>query len=67
MKRKIADNVLVHTTDERTVQGILALVARDGLVLRAAKYLDEQDVPLGGELFVPRERVLFVQVAGSKN
>lgn len=65
LARRVADRVLVHTTDERSLQGILSLIAKDGIVLRDAKYLEsESSVPLGGEIFVPKDKVLFVQVAG---
>jgi hypothetical protein len=57
--------IVVHITEPpetRSIEGLLVLVAPDGLVLRTAKLLDEsRPLPLGGETWVPRNRVLFVQ------
>lgn len=54
--------VIVHTADG-SIDGVLMVIARDGLVLRSATYLDDDTKPeLAGELFVPREKVSFIQV-----
>lgn len=63
LKRKHLERVLVHTRDRTTIEGLLAEVASDGLVLKNAKYLDAEDPPpLHGETFIPHERVGFLQV-----
>ena len=54
--------VIVHTTEDRSFEGLIGLVSPDGLVLRAAKLLEGgRSTSLGGEIFIPRSQVLFVQ------
>lgn len=55
--------VLVSTTDDQTFDGLLAVEARDGLVLRSASLIVDGRAPIAisGEAFIPRERVLLVQ------
>ena len=63
LKRQILTRVLIHTTDGGTVEGILDVAARDGVVLRSPKYHEgETEHSLQGTAFIPRERVGFVQV-----
>lgn len=63
LKRKRLVRVLVHTRDKATIEGLLDEVARDGLVLRNAKYLEtDPETALHGEVFIPHDRVGFVQV-----
>lgn len=67
LRRKLAESIVVHLTTGDSVAGFLEETSKDGLILRAARFLDnDTHVPLAGELFVPRERVLFVQVGGTK-
>lgn len=54
--------VIVHTADERSIEGLLVGEWPDGLVLRAATYL-ETGAELAGEVWVPRRQVLFAQVS----
>lgn len=62
VRRAQRARVIVHTTDDQTFDGVLTCEARDGLVLTAASLLDGQAaVPLGGETFIPREKVSFLQ------
>ena len=66
LRRQLASDVVIHTTDDITVRGFLEEVGRDGVILRAARYLEGQGaIPLGGELFIPREKVRMVQVRPS--
>lgn len=53
--------VVVHTTTERSIEGTLVVVARDGLVLAGARYLDAE-TELGGDIYVPAERVAWMQL-----
>lgn len=56
------DIVIVHTTDERSIQGLLAAVTDHELVLEHAKYLTgANSADLAGRVMVPRARVAFVQ------
>lgn len=70
LRQRTARSVVVHVSDGpdgRSIEGLLVSVGQDGVVLRAARYLtDDAQVPLLGELFVPRDRVLFVQVTEPK-
>ncbi len=60
LSRQTLRRIEVHTTEGRTLSGTLRTVARDGLVLSVARYLDD-DIALGGDVFVPREQIAFIQ------
>lgn len=54
--------VLVHTTSDDSVEGILQLAAEDGLLLWGAQMVVKGNrVKLDGEVFVPKGQVRFVQ------
>lgn len=59
---KIRRRVIVHTNDERSYDGLLELVADDGLILVGSRMLSEGGVTIAGEQFIPRSNVLFVQI-----
>lgn len=56
--------VIVHTTgDGPSLKGLRAAVYDDGIVLREAVVLEQDSVNvLDGEVFVPREKVLLMQL-----
>jgi len=64
LRFRVRRRVLVTLTDGAAVEGILRTVARDGLVLVAARvYGDESaGVTLSGDTFVPRSRIGLVQI-----
>lgn len=64
LKARLSARVVVHTTDRQSIDGVLREVAKDGVVLLNARYLDAPDgpEPLHGDVYIPRERVAFVQV-----
>lgn len=64
LRHQLAHSVLVHTTSDQSIAGVLEEVARDGVILRAARFLDSSDaqVPLAGETFIPREKIALVQI-----
>jgi hypothetical protein len=63
LRRRLADHVVVHLSDDTSIAGYLEEVARDGVILRAAQYLDaERPVAIQGETFIPRNRIAWVQV-----
>jgi hypothetical protein len=52
--------LLVQTTDGQTIEGSLARVDADGIILAPARHSDSgQD--LAGEVWVPRDRVSWIQ------
>lgn len=54
--------VLVHTSDQ-TVEGVIVQDAVDGIVIRAAKlHSDGSVVGMAGDVLIPRDKVLLVQV-----
>lgn len=59
LEEVVRRRLLVHTRDGQTLDGQLARVDADGLVLSPAKLEGEYD--LGGEVWVPRERVGWAQ------
>jgi hypothetical protein len=58
------DTVIVHTTnDGPSIKGLAAVVHDDCIVLREAIVLGEAALEiLNGNVVIPRERVLFMQV-----
>jgi len=52
----------VYTTDEQVLDGLLVTDASDGIVLIDVRVRSDGDVDLQGEIYVPRERVRFVQL-----
>lgn len=63
LERATRRRLRVHTVKGETFEGTLTLNAADGLLLWSAQLLPDQGKPvdLHGEVFVPREQVLFVQ------
>lgn len=59
-ERAVARKVIVHA-EARSIEGIVAFVGPDGVLLRSAQLLGPQPTPLAGEVWVPRGQVLFVQ------
>ncbi len=64
LRRQLAVSVIVHTTSDQSIAGVLEEVARDGVILRAARFLDssEAQVPMAGETYIPRSKIQMVQV-----
>ncbi len=62
LKRRVRDRAIVYTTDDATFDGLLVTVADDGLVLFDAHIRSDDNVRLAGEIYVPREKVRFIQV-----
>lgn len=54
--------LMVHLTDDTTIRGVVLEVTEDGVLLTACEYLGERTLPLGGEVFIARDRVAFTQV-----
>ena len=63
LKDVVAETVVVHTTADASLRGVLVAAYADVLVLRAAAYLnaDGSTVAVDGEALVPRSRVAFIQ------
>ena len=65
LRRQVLTRVAVYTTEGDTIEGVLDVVARDGVVLRSPVYHDDgegADHRLAGTVFVPRSTIRFVQV-----
>lgn len=66
LKSITAETVVVTTTTDATLRGILVGIYADALVLRNVTYLNNADsVPFDGEVAVPREKVAFIQKTGA--
>ena len=50
---------MVYTVDGNTFEGVLETDSGDGLVLLVGSF---EGTELPGQLFIPRERVAFVQI-----
>lgn len=62
LKSRVQNRVIVYTTEEQVLDGLLSVVAGDGVVLLDTRVRNDQDVSLQGEVYIPREKVRFVQV-----
>lgn len=62
LRRQLSTQCVIHTLDGQSMAGFLEEVASDGVILRAAEYLGEQRTQIGGEVWVPRARIAWVQV-----
>ena len=55
--------VMVNVDDDSTVRGLVVRVFEDGVKLSSAERLTEgPTVALGGEIFIPREHIVSVQI-----
>lgn len=62
LRRQRTQSVVVYTTDEHTLEGVIERVSPDGVVLFDSQVRSDDDVALAGLVFVPRERIRFVQL-----
>lgn len=67
MRAHTAQRVIIAQRDsETTIGGWLEETGKDGYLLRAPHLLMDEGVqPLDGELFIPHDRVAFVQLGAS--
>ena len=56
-----ARKLIVHTTDDHSMEGLLVHTGPDGLLLDHAKLLGDKPVDLGGRIWIDRAKVLMVQ------
>lgn len=56
------DTLIVHIEDGPSLRGLKAAVYDDGLLLKEVVTLGEQQEQLNGLHFVPRERVVLIQI-----
>jgi len=63
LKQLTAETVVLNTTDDASIRGVLIAVHSDVYVLRHAAYLnpDGSKVTIDGEVLVPVSRVAFLQ------
>jgi hypothetical protein len=53
--------IIAHTTDDKSIEGLLDHVGPDGITLRTAKLLGNTPTEMAGEVWIPRSKVRFVQ------
>lgn len=61
LRRRSGRRVVVHTSDGASLEGVLMVTATDGLVLAWTRHLDAE-LDLSDQVWVPRERIAFIQV-----
>jgi len=66
LKDKVRKHAVVYTTDDKVLEGVLAVISDEGVVLNNTVIHDAKDIPLVGDVFVPRERIRFVQIARAR-
>lgn len=64
LRFRVRRRILVTLTDGAAVEGLLRTVARDGIVLTAARLHgdDNVSITLSGDTFLPRARITLIQV-----
>ena len=60
------ETVIVHTTHGPSLKGLKTAVHDDCIVLRDALVLEDAATLIAGEVVIPRERVLFMQLVPSE-
>jgi hypothetical protein len=62
LERTVHRRIIVHTPTGESIEGTLVHAHADGVLLWSAKFLlHPTPVDLDGEVFIPRDQVLFVQ------
>jgi hypothetical protein len=63
LEQLTAETVVVHTTDDASIRGVLIAVYADVFVLRSAAFLnsDGSKIAIDGETLVPAPHVKFLQ------
>lgn len=61
LEGQVLRRLVVHTTDDQSIEGLVDTVAADGVILRTARLLGKSTVALGGEVWVPRSKIVFAQ------
>lgn len=62
IRAAVADTVVVHTTDNRSIRGVLTDVTKSELILKRAQYLAPGGSnTLAGEVGIFRDKVAFIQ------
>jgi hypothetical protein len=65
LSRVLKKRIVVHTRDDKSIQGVLMEQLADGVILRAALLLRDGSAPptpMAGETWIPRENVAFAQL-----
>jgi hypothetical protein len=59
----IGTEIIINTSEDRSIQGVLVLTTTEHLVLRKAKLLDENRAPVAmdGEQWIRKDKVEFFQ------
>lgn len=66
LERVKTKKLVVHQRNNASIEGLLMLNLRDGIVLRSASLLNSgaAPTPMAGEVFIPREQIALVQLDG---
>ena len=63
VNRYLRQSIVVHTTDARTIKGVLIGEYADSLEIAHAEYVHGSDEALlAGKILLPRTRIAFVQI-----
>lgn len=67
LRQLTLQKIHVTTVEEQTFEGLLAAEAPDGVVLTSTTLHDANGpIPMAGTVFIPRERIAFVQIVSPK-
>lgn len=64
LQSALKKRVILHLSNDLSIQGSLFEVMPDGVILRAAEYLNPGAGPtaMAGEVHIGRERIVFAQL-----
>lgn len=60
LRKRRAKRVIVHTSDDQSIEGTVREVSCDGIVLTAALLVDGAHA-LAGDVWIPRSKIVLVQ------
>lgn len=67
MRRLVAETVVVHTTAQTSLRGVLVGDYRDAVVLAHATYLGaDTTVDVDGEAVIPKAQIAWIQRLGGQ-
>lgn len=64
LDRVLKKQIVVHTVQDQSIEGVLMEATVDGVILRAARLLDSggKGTSMAGEVWVPRTNIAFAQL-----
>lgn len=65
LARTVTSRVIVHTTEDQSIEGLLVQAGPDGVLLEAPRMTAPEEVDLAGAMWIPGPKVNFIQKVAS--